>query len=170
MKLPEVINNFNVYDGDNNRLMGISDEVTLPNVESKTATVSGAGVLGDFDVPVSGQFNAMEFDLPFRLLYGSIFSVFKMNTSKKLVLRGSEQIMSDGEIKHESLRVSVKGRVKSLEPGKVKGGESMGSSVKLSVFYLKITISGKEQLYIDVFNNIFRVDGIDMLADIRKNC
>ena len=44
--LPEVINNYNVYDDRANRLIGISGEVELPNFEAMTETLSGSGILG----------------------------------------------------------------------------------------------------------------------------
>lgn len=170
MKLPEVINNYNVYDEDSNKLIGISDEVTLPNIESKTATIAGAGLLGEYDAPVLGQFSAMESDIPFRMLYGDVFKLFKLNKVTKLTFRGSEQVMSDGELKHVCLKVSIRGRAKSLEPGKLKGGESMNASIKLALHYIKITVNGKTKLLLDVLNGKFEVDGKDMLSQISKNC
>ena len=40
MNIPEVISNFNVYGGDNSKLIGVSGEVTLPDLSAVTATVS----------------------------------------------------------------------------------------------------------------------------------
>lgn len=170
MTLPEVINGYNVYDGNSKKLIGISDEVSLPSVDSKTTTISGAGILGDFDATVIGQFNGMEMEVPFRMLYGDVFKLFKLDEVAKLTLRGSEQTMKDGEIKHIPLKVSVRGMAKTLEPGKVKNGEPTGSSVKLSLYYIKILLDGKEKLYIDILNNKFKVNGKDMLSKINKNC
>lgn len=43
--IPEKINNYNIYmDG---RLMGCSGEVTLPDFEAMTETISGPGLLGE---------------------------------------------------------------------------------------------------------------------------
>jgi P2 family phage contractile tail tube protein len=170
MKLPEVINNYNVYDEDSNKLIGISDEVTLPNIESKIATIAGAGLLGEYDAPVLGQFSAMESNIPFRMLYGDVFKLFKLNKVAKLTFRGSEQVMSDGELEHVGLKVSIRGRAKSLEPGKLKGGESMNSSIKLALHYIKITVNGKTKLLLDILNGKLEVDGKDMLSQISKNC
>ena len=170
MKMPQVINNYNVYDGNSKKLIGISDEVSLPSIESKTNTITGAGVLGDFDASVIGQFNSMEMEVPFRMLYGDIFSLFKIDEVTKLTLRGSEQIMSDGVIEHIPLKVSVRGTAKALEPGKVKNGEPTGSSVKISLYFIKIIVDSKEKLYIDVLNGVFKVNGKDMLKKITKNC
>ena len=36
MNIPEVISNFNVYGGDNSKLIGVSGEVTLPDLSAVT--------------------------------------------------------------------------------------------------------------------------------------
>ena len=56
--LPEVINNYNVYDGGD-RMIGISGEVELPNFEAMTETLSGSGILGELEDPVTGHFSSM---------------------------------------------------------------------------------------------------------------
>ena len=46
--VPTKLTKFNVYDGFT-RLVGIGDEVTLPDFEPLSDTVSGAAFLGEFD-------------------------------------------------------------------------------------------------------------------------
>ena len=53
--IPTKINKYNVYN-QGNRLLGTGDEVTLPSFEASSETVSGAGVLGEFDDPTVGYF------------------------------------------------------------------------------------------------------------------
>ena len=66
--LPEVINNYNVYDDRANRLIGISGEVELPNFEAMTETLSGSGILGEVEDPVTGHFSSMTMKIPFSSL------------------------------------------------------------------------------------------------------
>ena len=63
--IPEKINAYNVYKGGK-KLIGISDEVTLPDFEAMTETISGAGVLGEIDSPAIGLFGSQEMEIPFR--------------------------------------------------------------------------------------------------------
>ena len=51
MNIPEVISNYNVYGGDNSKLIGVSGEVSLVEIGAVTATVSGAGMLGEMNIP-----------------------------------------------------------------------------------------------------------------------
>ena len=46
--IPEIINDFNVYKGGS-KLIGVSDEVTLPDFEAMTETISGAGIAGEYE-------------------------------------------------------------------------------------------------------------------------
>ena len=43
--IPSKINSYNVYN-DAERLIGVGDEVTLPDFEAMAETISGAGILG----------------------------------------------------------------------------------------------------------------------------
>ena len=43
--IPSKINNYNVYNVAE-RLIGVGDEVTLPDFEAMADTISGAGILG----------------------------------------------------------------------------------------------------------------------------
>lgn len=51
MTFPEVINNFNVYNGAN-KLVGVSGEVSLAEMQAMTAEVSGAGIMGSYNTAV----------------------------------------------------------------------------------------------------------------------
>lgn len=47
-KIPTVLNNFNSY-GAGHKYVGVSNEVTLPNFESMTETIDGAGIAGEIE-------------------------------------------------------------------------------------------------------------------------
>lgn len=63
--IPSKINSYNVYN-DAERLIGVGDEVTLPDFEAMAETISGAGILGELDDPTVGHFSNMEMEIPFR--------------------------------------------------------------------------------------------------------
>lgn len=68
--IPTKINKYNVYNAGN-RLLGMGEEVTLPSFEASSETVSGAGVLGEFDDPTVGYFSNMELEIP---ILSTVFS------------------------------------------------------------------------------------------------
>ena len=147
-KLPTVINNFNTYK-NGNQLIGISGEVKLPEFENVTAEVSGAGLLGSFEENVMDPTKVVD-----------------------LTLRASQQITETGtgEIDYRGMRVVIRGKQKKFDAGKVKQGEQMDASVTLEVIYLLIEIDGKSKIELDKLNFVYKVNGKDILAKVRKQC
>ena len=93
MIIPEVINNYNVYNDRANKLIGISGEVELPELEAITDTIEAAGVLGEVEDAVTGQFSSAKIKIPFSNLYTDLFSLMDTTKPPQLTLRGSMQVM-----------------------------------------------------------------------------
>jgi len=184
MNIPEIINNYNVYsngkgaDGKatSEKIVGIGDEISMPEIASRTYTVSGAGIMGDFDESVLSQFEAMNMEIPFRIFYGDIKKVIIVGKTIDLTIRGAVQGIdtgANGETTACGIKIDVKGKVVKVSPGKFKQGESMGCAITVNPFYFKASETAdaknfKEIVEIDVFNEVYEVDGADMLADIKK--
>jgi phage tail tube protein FII len=167
--IPAVVTGFNVYRAGD-KLVGVSGEVTLPDVEYATATLSGAGIGGEIDVPVKGQFPAMTMEIPFAVLYDDSFSIMQLN-GEQLTLRGNieEFDSSTGALVDKAMRIIVGGLPKGIKLGKMGQGSAMDGSNGLEITYLKIEIGGAEKLEVDKLNYVFRVNGQDMLATARNN-
>lgn len=60
------------------------------------------------------------------------------------------------------------GRVKKFKPGKIEKNNSMEATITLELTYLLIEVDGVEILAIDKLNQVYRVNGVDMLADVRN--
>lgn len=165
--LPEKMTDFNVYDA-NSKLVGITDEITLPNLETMTETISGAGIAGEFDSPTIGHFGALTLELPFRTLTDKNFSLFD-ERARIIYLRGSVQHYdaSEGIRKNTPVKVTVKGTPKGLDLGKFGKGKAMESKNTIEVMYIKVEIDNKEVLELDKINYIFKVNGEDKLESIR---
>ena len=72
--IPEAIHDFNMYL-TGNKLGGITGEVEMPPFESMTSTVSGAGILGEYEAPTPGHFGSMEQEIPFRCINRDYFNM-----------------------------------------------------------------------------------------------
>lgn len=170
--IPEVVNGYNVYNNLAQALIGISGEIPLPDFEALTATMSGAGLLGEIDDPVVGQFKSSELEIPFRTLYSSCFELMDTNTPLSLTIRGSEQGTDSktGSTVMTQIRIVVKGKFKGLSGGKLKIGEGTESKVKLETWYILYEIGGKKMLELDKFNSVYVVNGKDMLEQVNKYC
>ena len=170
--IPEVLNHFNVYNDSAKKLIGISGELELPEMEAITDTIEGSGVLGEIEDPVTGQFSIMKMKIPFATLYEDMFSI--MNTTKppQLTLRASMQCMdpSTGETGYYPVKIVVRGKASTSNMGKVVKGKKMEPEVELEILYIKIQINNKTVLELDKLNFKYVLNGVDMLAKIRSQC
>lgn len=164
--IPEIINDFNIYD-EGEQLIGVSGEITLPDFEATTETISGAGILGEFEAVNPGQFGAQEIEIPFRLAYGDLYSVLAKNPAK-ITLRGALQVLNgDGTAETKGLRVILQGRAKKMTAGKLSAGKPMEAAISLALTYIKIEIDGKTEIELDKLNSIYIVGGEDKLSAIK---
>lgn len=168
--IPEVINNFNVYKSGN-RMIGVTNEMTLPDIVSMTETISGAGLLGEYETVLLGHYSSIELEIPFRILEDDIFSLANPMDVQEITLRGTQQISDrDASLKTQGMRIVVRGRVKSFKEGTLKMGGQMGSSVVLEVFYILIEVKQEKKFELDKLNEVLFVNGVDVMAQIKQYC
>lgn len=160
---------FHLYK-DGTQLFGISDEVTLPDFEALSETLSGPGILGEIDSPTIGHFGSQEMEIPFRVLDEELFGLVMPGVAVNLTLRGSIQMETNEGIDYKGMRVVVRGKVKSISSGKVKQGAATGSSIKLELTYILIEIDGKSMIELDKLNSVYKVNGVDILEKARSLC
>lgn len=167
--IPEKVVNFNVYDHIE-KIVGVTDEVTLPDFESMTETISGAGIAGEYDSPTIGHFSSQEIEIQFRTISDPSFNLFK-SAGKSIVLRAAQQSydVSQGKVSYRPLKITVRGMPKGLTLGKLGVGAPTETTNKIEVLYLKIEENGRTLLEFDKLNYVFIVNGDDVMADIRNS-
>ncbi len=168
--IPTKINRYNVYNRGN-RLLGMGDELTLPSFEASTETVSGAGILGEIDDPTVGYFGNQEMEIPFRILDNEATDMLDMTKAVQLEIRGAAQTTnSEGDIEYQGVRVVVRGRSNKFTTGKLKAGNPMDTSITLSILYILIELDGVSVLELDKLNEVFKINGNDILAKVKELC
>lgn len=172
MIIPEVMNNYNVYNDRAKRLIGISGEVELPELEAITDTVEAAGVLGEVEDPVTGQFSSAKIKIPFSNLYEDIFTLMDTTNPPQLTLRGSMQVMnsSTGGTDYVPVKIVVRGKATTSSLGKLVKGKKGEPEIELEILYIKVMINNRTTLELDKLNFKFAINGKDMLAKIRSQC
>lgn len=170
-QIPERINNFNLYKNGRNKLVGITGEVALPDFESMTETISGAGILGEIDSPTPGQFGSMELEIPYRVITEDSVEFLDPTDLIDITLRGSVQITTGtGALDYMGMRVVVRGRTKKFSPGTAKIGGAMETKINLEVFYIKIELNDNPVVELDKMNSVYKVNGKDILKKVRAQC
>ena len=166
--VPEKINDYNAYL-NGKTMIGVAASATLPEVKMKSSTVEGLGISGEIDSPTIGQFESMEQEVQFNTLYSSAADMLSPMKTVNLTFRAAQQIYDkEGGYAFKGARVVETGRVKTFNPGKLEKGGSMEATVKLELTMMQIENDGQELLYVDKLNGVYRVNGEDMMAQIKN--
>ncbi len=168
--IPEILNHYNVYDDSANKIIGISGEVELPSFEAITDTIDGAGVMGEIEDPATGQFASMKIKIPFAVLYADMFKLCNTTAPMQLTLRGSMQCMdpSTGATDYYPVKVVVRGKATTTELGNVVKGKKMEPSVEMEVLYIKVMINNSTVVELDKLKFVLTLNGVDIVANLRK--
>ena len=167
--IPEVIHDFNIYTSGA-KIIGITGEVALPEFEAMTETISGAGILGEIETAIAGRYGSIEQEVPFRCINDDYFKLINPTSPVALTLRGAIQynVKTNGATDYMGMRVVMRGRCKKISIGTVKQGGPMDSSITLELSYILIEMDGKKKIELDKVNGVFKVNGVDLLAKVKK--
>ena len=168
-KTPEMINDARAY------INGSADfypttELELPEIESLTADVEGAGLSGKIEAPVEGQIDSMEAKITMRVLTAQGMTLIAGRPITLDVYADIQRFDAGANAySHSQMRSAMRGRIKSVKPGSLKRGETTDSEFTIEVHYLKIEYDGKTTVEIDKFGYKCVIDGVDLLREVRAN-
>jgi len=167
-QIPQKLVDYAVYIAGTNNLLG-TGEITLPTFEAMTTEVNGGGVAGGLEVPTPGQFGSQTVTIAFNTINKDVISMMR---SKQVALEFMAAQQSwdsaQSQIINEGLKIAFRGLAKNLELGTLTKNDSTGTSLELEMTYIKIFLSGTAVLELDKLNYIYRINGADEMADIRK--
>lgn len=152
------------------KFVGDTTTVTRPNLELLTDTISGAGILGEIDMPTIAQLASMIYEIALRKQNDDAISLFEQKTQEIEVRWVSDLVDSaSGNSSVIANKDIVKGRPKSISGGSIENNTTNETTVALEVFYLKHIQNGITKYEIDKLNNVFIINGIDYGKIIRDN-
>lgn len=167
--IPQVVSNFNVYDGGTDRMLGVADEVKLPDLQPKTTTLDAAGTAGEMDIPVPGQLQDMESEINFNITDSQFYQSIHEGGSVNFTLRGSVQTIdsSTASITNVPVVIVLKGLMKQITSGSIKKSDAMSASLKIEVLYYSFAYNGSDlDVEVDKLNNVYKIGNSDLSADI----
>lgn len=166
--VPALLTNAKIYK-DGRDLLGLGS-VEMPDFEYMTESISGLGIMGELDAPVTGHFKAMtikiKWNVPTAISAGLLES-----EGHYLDIRGSIQELDAGSGKFidKPIKIVCRAMPKKSGVGKFEPGKKMEPETELEIYYIKIWLNGAELVEVDKFNFKFTINGADMLAQIRAN-
>lgn len=164
-QIPEKLAGFRLYGGPKlDQFLGITD-VELPTFEALAETIAGAGIAGEYNSPTRGHFKALEMTFKVRTATEQVLSM-PVAEAQRFEVRAAEQAQdaASAGLVTRAFRVETKGPILSIKPGKVEPGKPMDCEVKQSLSVCRIFIDGKSIVELDLFNFVYKVQGVDYLA------
>lgn len=165
MGMPRTLKNCNVFN-EGQSYMGEIAEIALPKLARKMEKYRGGGMDGEVDIDLGQQ--ALELELSCAGIMEQVFDQYGITKAAGVMLRfaGAYQRDDTGDV--DAVEVVVRGRHAEIDMGKAKPGDKTDFKVKSSLTYYKLSMNGKEKIEIDLLNMIFKVNGVDRLAEQRK--
>lgn len=167
--IPEQTIAFRVY-ANGTDLLGIAN-ADLPELSSMTETISGTGVLGEYESSAMAAFSSMSVTLKWNSLTEKAFSMLNPMIPLLLELKGSQQRAEkiSGAKYTVPVEITVFGTVKKAGLGSLETAKKMDNETEIEVMRLVNIINGEQKLLIDKANMIYAVDGVDLMLKVRQD-
>ncbi len=163
-----MLTGYEVYH-EGTRLLGIAD-AELPEMNFKTNTLTGPGIMGDFDFPGLGHTESLEITLNWRTINTDLVMLAEQK-AHDMTLRGSQQNynQSQKKIASEAIRIDFRGIPKTVPFGKFEHIEQTESKNTFEVITYHLYIAGVQKIKYDKVNYICIINGVDYLKEYREN-
>lgn len=169
MEYPNVLNDANVYvDGAN--WLGKA-EVTLPEITHTVVDMNVMGVAGGMEVPLVGHIDKLSGSIKFKSVDKEGWKVvFNSAYAPILDIRAAMQKYdsTSGNMEMFPIKVTIRGFFKKAKVLTFKQGSDETSDMEYEAHYLKIEVDNEEIVEIDKFSYIYKVNGTDLLAQVRE--
>lgn len=159
--------NLEIYE-DSVNLLGTA-KVTLPKIEFPTVAISGAGIMGNMDVPLIGMVNAMTVSINFLTVTQAAAS---LGAPRKhlLDMRVAEEFweVEQAEAGLWAEKYVMLTQTKSTTPGTVAPMSAADASGEYAVYYYAAYRKGKRLWEIDKRNMRCIFGDTDYMAEVRR--
>lgn len=161
--MPKILKNFNLFV-DGRGYAGRAEEVSPPKLALKTEEFRGGGM----DAPavidlgmekLEASFSLVEYDSEILKQFGLV-----SGNSVQITLRGA--LVDDNTT--TPMVIGLRGMFTELDMGKFKAGDKATLQCSVACRYYSLEIDGQNIVEIDVDNMVRKIDGQDVLADIRS--
>lgn len=162
------LTNANVYVNGVS-MLGRAEEINLPGIKAKMSEHKALGLIAANEY-FSG-FEKLEAKIKWNSFYEDALkaSANFVATSKLQVRASLEVYESAGRTAQKAVVAFITGQFKSFPEAGFKQNDNVEASSDLAVTHYRLEIDGVEIVEIDTIASIYRVDGVDLLAEYRDN-
>ena len=158
----------NVYINDAST-HGMASEVSCPEVSAKMDEYPALGMY----IPVSlpNGIEAMELSIKWTMPSNEVMiAMANSMQAVDLAIFSSKAVFNNsGKVEEQKIAINVRGFPKKHQGGSFKAREDSEFENTIAVFYYRIEVNGQEIMEVDAMNNIYTVDGVDMLEQRKAN-
>jgi len=169
--MPKIMNKTVQYrlkaTDQNGNLVVIDDssDLQLPSIEKMTDTISGAGIMGEIDMPTYGQIGSMTLTINTRA-DNPQYAILARPGEIKFEIVWVVDVFDSNQAKVgiQQHKVFLTGFNKTYDPGKIEVNAGADGSSEFEIYYLRKLVDGREVLLIDKLNYVFKVNGVDYMS------
>ncbi len=159
---PQTITNANVIiDGIGE--LGTTKSVVLPKVEEEMYTQKFGG--GTRHVP-TGMYKEMTTEITLERFSPTVYAAMLVKSAADLIVIIKADINDRG--KTIAFNAIVKGIIQTVDDGTLETGKQVERKITLATNFYALEIDGKQGYVIDVENLITKIDGQDILEQLRS--
>lgn len=141
---------------------------SIPDITPGSTELNGAGMIGPVSLPDLTNIDAMESSITTSDDSGDAALLNDMRSVEVILNWAVSKVGTDGESEYIAHRVVIKAKAAVVPGGEVKKGEKAEKEHKLSTWYFKEEIDGKEITLVDKLSPRLVINGVDMLAKLNK--
>lgn len=162
------ITNANIYVNGNN-FVGRAKEVQIPETAFKQVDHEALGMVGMTEL--FAGIEKMEATIMWNSIYPDAQAIFNNpNASIQMQARANMRVTaSTGLIDEVAVVIDITGTPKNMSGFNFKQQENIELESKLNVTYIAVKVGDRQISEVDILANIFKVDGVDLLAKYRAN-
>ncbi len=162
--IPSKLKNMNLFvDGEG--FKGEVTEITLPKITLKTEEYRAAGMVAPIDIDLGLE--KLELEVKYGGFMNHIYAGFGSVSVDGGYHRYVGAYQSDGTGVYKKVEAICLGRYMEIDGGTSKVGDDTENMSKSCLNYYQLLIDDREVLTVDILNHVFRVNGIDRLAEER---
>ncbi|TYA10929.1 phage tail protein [Paenibacillus faecis] len=143
-------------------------DITLPSLTQMTDTLSGAGILGELDLPSPGHYSSLELGVAWKTINTGVFSIAGAEEASMEFRGAFQEYEVNKGLVTKAIKIVIRGHSKGIDLGTLAQNAATDTSNTVEITYIKIFIEGSSVFELDKFNYIFRINGKDALYDVRK--
>lgn len=167
MALPRKVKNLNLFN-DGNNFMGLIQSFTPPKLTRKLEAYRGGGMNGAVNADMGLDDGALDTQFVCGGLVRQNVRAYAAKKAGEHLYRFTAAVQRDDTGEVDAVEIVCRGRIKEIDRGEWKPGDTTSETVSLVCSYYKESVNGTIDVEIDLINMIEKINGVDQAAAKRS--